>query len=206
MFVFFDWLKIQLKVCSDLWTLHCMMDCVTLKLELTVQIQYAVYVTSLCALQSSKAQSSPFGIGSGHSYQTDPASYSPLSSPATSSPSGNAYSGLTNRSTAFGEFSFITGSTVVNHTAVWWRLSVSALTSSHIKTKVITAQVSLSSRWAWQYSCNQQHHINHNTFNFTVDHKCTQNWMECSRCLDTKKRNTLETNCFSFPGILESLI
>uniref|UniRef100_A0AAX7SUW2 Aryl hydrocarbon receptor nuclear translocator 2 n=1 Tax=Astatotilapia calliptera TaxID=8154 RepID=A0AAX7SUW2_ASTCA len=47
--------------------------------------------------QSSKAQSSPFGIGSGHSYQTDPASYSPLSSPATSSPSGNAYSGLTNR-------------------------------------------------------------------------------------------------------------
>uniref|UniRef100_A0A671TIH7 Aryl hydrocarbon receptor nuclear translocator 2 n=1 Tax=Sparus aurata TaxID=8175 RepID=A0A671TIH7_SPAAU len=66
-------------------------------LELTVQIQYAVYVTSLCALQSSKAQSSPFGIGSGHSYQTDPASYSPLSSPATSSPSGNAYSGLTNR-------------------------------------------------------------------------------------------------------------
>lgn len=51
--------------------------------------------------QSSKAQSSPFGISSGHSYQTDPASYSPLSSPATSSPSGNAYSGLTNRSTAF---------------------------------------------------------------------------------------------------------
>uniref|UniRef100_A0A7N6F6D7 Aryl hydrocarbon receptor nuclear translocator 2 n=1 Tax=Anabas testudineus TaxID=64144 RepID=A0A7N6F6D7_ANATE len=49
------------------------------------------------ALQSSKTQSSPFGIGSGHSYQTDPASYSPLSSPATSSPSGNAYSGLTNR-------------------------------------------------------------------------------------------------------------
>lgn len=51
--------------------------------------------------QSSKAQSSPFGISSGHSYQTDPASYSPLSSPATSSPSGNAYSGLTNRSNAF---------------------------------------------------------------------------------------------------------
>uniref|UniRef100_A0A8C5GI17 Aryl hydrocarbon receptor nuclear translocator 2 n=1 Tax=Gouania willdenowi TaxID=441366 RepID=A0A8C5GI17_GOUWI len=46
---------------------------------------------------STKAQSSPFGIGSGHTYQTDPASYSPLSSPATSSPSGNAYSGLTNR-------------------------------------------------------------------------------------------------------------
>uniref|UniRef100_A0A3Q2PDH5 Aryl-hydrocarbon receptor nuclear translocator 2 n=1 Tax=Fundulus heteroclitus TaxID=8078 RepID=A0A3Q2PDH5_FUNHE len=55
----------------------------------------------LYGLQSTKAQSSPFGIGSGHNYQTDPASYSPLSSPATSSPSGNAYSGLTNRSTAF---------------------------------------------------------------------------------------------------------
>lgn len=60
-------------------------------------------LTSVFVLKSSKAQSSPFGIGSGHSYQTDPASYSPLSSPATSSPSGNAYSGLTNRSTAFGK-------------------------------------------------------------------------------------------------------
>lgn len=55
--------------------------------------------------QSSKAQSSPFGIGSSHSYQADPSSYSPLSSPATSSPSGNAYSNLANRSTAFGETS-----------------------------------------------------------------------------------------------------
>ncbi|KAM9860841.1 aryl hydrocarbon receptor nuclear translocator 2 [Aulostomus maculatus] len=55
--------------------------------------------------QASKAQSSPFGIGAGHSYQADPASYSPLSSPATSSPSGNGYSGLANRSTAFGESS-----------------------------------------------------------------------------------------------------
>lgn len=63
----------------------------------------AMHVTSMSAFQSSKAQSSPFAIGSGHSYQTDPASYSPLSSPATSSPSGNAYSGLTNRSTAFGK-------------------------------------------------------------------------------------------------------
>ncbi len=53
--------------------------------------------------QSNKAQSSPFGIGSGHSYQADPSSYSPLSSPATSSPSGNAYSNLANRSTAFGK-------------------------------------------------------------------------------------------------------
>lgn len=51
--------------------------------------------------QSNKAQSSPFGIGSGHSYQADPSSYSPLSSPATSSPSGNTYSGMANRSTAF---------------------------------------------------------------------------------------------------------
>uniref|UniRef100_A0A8C1X2L4 Aryl hydrocarbon receptor nuclear translocator 2 n=1 Tax=Cyprinus carpio TaxID=7962 RepID=A0A8C1X2L4_CYPCA len=52
--------------------------------------------------QSNKAQSSPFGIGSSHSYQADPSSYSPLSSPATSSPSGNAYSNLANRSNAFG--------------------------------------------------------------------------------------------------------
>ncbi|KAK7176764.1 hypothetical protein R3I93_000872 [Phoxinus phoxinus] len=51
--------------------------------------------------QSNKAQSSPFGIGSSHSYQADPSSYSPLSSPATSSPSGNAYSNLANRSAAF---------------------------------------------------------------------------------------------------------
>uniref|UniRef100_A0A672SGB9 Aryl hydrocarbon receptor nuclear translocator 2 n=1 Tax=Sinocyclocheilus grahami TaxID=75366 RepID=A0A672SGB9_SINGR len=48
--------------------------------------------------QSSKAQASPFGMGSTHSYQADPSSYSPLSSPATSSPSGNAYSNLANRS------------------------------------------------------------------------------------------------------------
>ncbi|KAJ8393073.1 hypothetical protein AAFF_G00067560 [Aldrovandia affinis] len=53
--------------------------------------------------QSGKSQSSPFGLGSSHSYQGDPSSYSPLSSPTTSSPSGNTYSGLTNRSTAFGE-------------------------------------------------------------------------------------------------------
>uniref|UniRef100_A0AAR2KKJ2 Aryl hydrocarbon receptor nuclear translocator 2 n=1 Tax=Pygocentrus nattereri TaxID=42514 RepID=A0AAR2KKJ2_PYGNA len=53
--------------------------------------------------QSNKAQSSPFGIGSSHSYQADPSSYSPLSSPATSSPSGNAYSNLANRNTAFGK-------------------------------------------------------------------------------------------------------
>ncbi|XP_061100635.1 aryl hydrocarbon receptor nuclear translocator 2 isoform X1 [Conger conger] len=51
--------------------------------------------------QSAKAQSSPFGIGSSHSYPADPSSYSPLSSPATSSPSGNAYSNLANRGAAF---------------------------------------------------------------------------------------------------------
>uniref|UniRef100_A0A7N8YMJ9 Aryl hydrocarbon receptor nuclear translocator 2 n=1 Tax=Mastacembelus armatus TaxID=205130 RepID=A0A7N8YMJ9_9TELE len=82
------------KLIFGLWTLN-------LKLTVPLQPCFSVCVTNICALQSSKAQSSPFGIGSGHSYQTDPASYSPLSSPATSSPSGNAYSGLTNRSTAF---------------------------------------------------------------------------------------------------------
>ncbi|TRY77614.1 hypothetical protein DNTS_005770, partial [Danionella cerebrum] len=51
--------------------------------------------------QSNKAQSSPFGMGSSHSFQADPSTYSPLSSPATSSPSGNAYSNLANRGTAF---------------------------------------------------------------------------------------------------------
>ncbi|MBN3270365.1 ARNT2 protein, partial [Polyodon spathula] len=53
--------------------------------------------------QSGKGQSSPFGIGSSHSYPADPSSYSPLSSPTNSSPSGNAYSGLANRSAAFAE-------------------------------------------------------------------------------------------------------
>ncbi|XP_061077637.1 aryl hydrocarbon receptor nuclear translocator 2-like isoform X4 [Conger conger] len=51
--------------------------------------------------QSGKSQSSPFGLGSGHGYQADPSSYSPLSSPTTSSPSGNTYSSLANRSTVF---------------------------------------------------------------------------------------------------------
>ncbi|KAI1235167.1 hypothetical protein IHE44_0002802 [Lamprotornis superbus] len=53
--------------------------------------------------QSGKAQSSPFGIGTSHTYPADPSSYSPLSSPATSSPSGNAYSSLANRSAGFAE-------------------------------------------------------------------------------------------------------
>uniref|UniRef100_A0A674NJH4 Aryl hydrocarbon receptor nuclear translocator 2 n=1 Tax=Takifugu rubripes TaxID=31033 RepID=A0A674NJH4_TAKRU len=64
------------------------------------EIEYIICTNTninVYALQSAKAQSSPFGIGSGHSYQTDPGSYSPLSSPATSSPSSNTYSGLTNR-------------------------------------------------------------------------------------------------------------
>ncbi|KAI4572887.1 hypothetical protein MJG53_012725 [Ovis ammon polii x Ovis aries] len=52
--------------------------------------------------QSSKTQSSPFGIGTSHTYPADPSSYSPLSSPATSSPSGNAYSSLANRTPGFG--------------------------------------------------------------------------------------------------------
>ncbi|KAF5927342.1 hypothetical protein HPG69_017819 [Diceros bicornis minor] len=53
--------------------------------------------------QSSKTQS-PFGIGTSHTYPADPSSYSPLSSPATSSPSGNAYSGLANRTPGFGRW------------------------------------------------------------------------------------------------------
>ncbi|KAF2977704.1 hypothetical protein EK904_007672 [Melospiza melodia maxima] len=53
--------------------------------------------------QSGKAQSSPFGIGTSHTYPADPSSYSPLSSPATSSPSGNAYSSLANRGAGFAE-------------------------------------------------------------------------------------------------------
>ncbi|KAJ8249322.1 hypothetical protein GJAV_G00233550 [Gymnothorax javanicus] len=51
--------------------------------------------------QSGKSQSSPFGLGSSHGYQADPSSYSPLSSPTTSSPSANTYSSLANRSTVF---------------------------------------------------------------------------------------------------------
>uniref|UniRef100_A0A8C9TT61 Aryl hydrocarbon receptor nuclear translocator 2 n=1 Tax=Scleropages formosus TaxID=113540 RepID=A0A8C9TT61_SCLFO len=53
--------------------------------------------------QSGKAQSSPFDIGSSHSYTADPSPYSPLSSPATSSPSGNSYSGLSSRAPPFGK-------------------------------------------------------------------------------------------------------
>uniref|UniRef100_A0A671KPH3 Aryl hydrocarbon receptor nuclear translocator 2 n=1 Tax=Sinocyclocheilus anshuiensis TaxID=1608454 RepID=A0A671KPH3_9TELE len=69
--------------------------------------------------QSSKAQASPFGMGSSHSYQADPSSYSPLSSPATSSPSGNAYSNLANRSTAFGESSQSGGQFQGRPSEVW---------------------------------------------------------------------------------------
>ncbi|XP_030173089.1 aryl hydrocarbon receptor nuclear translocator 2 isoform X4 [Lynx canadensis] len=53
--------------------------------------------------QSGKTQSSPFGIGTSHTYPADPSSYSPLSSPATSSPSGNAYSSLASRTPGFAE-------------------------------------------------------------------------------------------------------
>ncbi|XP_029808178.1 aryl hydrocarbon receptor nuclear translocator 2 [Suricata suricatta] len=53
--------------------------------------------------QSGKTQSSPFGMGTSHTYPADPSSYSPLSSPATSSPSGNAYSGLASRTPGFAE-------------------------------------------------------------------------------------------------------
>ncbi|KAJ8778265.1 hypothetical protein J1605_013764 [Eschrichtius robustus] len=56
--------------------------------------------------QSSKTQSSPFGIGTSHTYPADPSSYSPLSSPATSSPSGNAYSSLANRTPGFARSHF----------------------------------------------------------------------------------------------------
>uniref|UniRef100_A0A8C9TZH7 Aryl hydrocarbon receptor nuclear translocator 2 n=1 Tax=Scleropages formosus TaxID=113540 RepID=A0A8C9TZH7_SCLFO len=71
------------------------------------------------ASQSGKAQSSPFGIGSGHSYPADPSSYSPLSSPSTSSPSGNAYSNLANRSTAFAEGSQSGGQFQGRPSEVW---------------------------------------------------------------------------------------
>uniref|UniRef100_A0A7N6AC36 Aryl hydrocarbon receptor nuclear translocator 2 n=1 Tax=Anabas testudineus TaxID=64144 RepID=A0A7N6AC36_ANATE len=73
---------------------HTLYICPESNFHLTIHVLYSHNTEKL---YSSKTQSSPFGIGSGHSYQTDPASYSPLSSPATSSPSGNAYSGLTNR-------------------------------------------------------------------------------------------------------------
>lgn len=86
-------------------------------------------MTSVFVLQPSKAQSSPFGIGSGHSYQTDPASYSPLSSPATSSPSGNAYSGLTNRSTAFGEFTSVFDLSDSYGSATWFVMIITKLFS-----------------------------------------------------------------------------
>lgn len=129
-------------------------SCIILKLSWMYSYNPDVlYLISTYALQSSKAQSSPFGIGSGHSYQTDPASYSPLSSPATSSPSGNAYSGLTNRSTAFGEpssSSFILiyyWVSCCNIPPVWWRtftccgsLSVSVFLSANVILSTVTEE------------------------------------------------------------------
>ncbi|KAK9394036.1 aryl hydrocarbon receptor nuclear translocator 2 [Crotalus adamanteus] len=69
--------------------------------------------------QASKAQSSPFAIGSSHTYSADPASFSPLSSPATSSPSGNAYSSLANRTTGFAESSQSSGQFQGRPSEVW---------------------------------------------------------------------------------------
>nr|XP_044616370.1 aryl hydrocarbon receptor nuclear translocator 2 isoform X4 [Equus asinus] len=69
--------------------------------------------------QSSKTQSSPFGIGTSHTYPADPSSYSPLSSPATSSPSGNAYSGLANRTPGFAESGQSSGQFQGRPSEVW---------------------------------------------------------------------------------------
>ncbi|XP_032906379.1 aryl hydrocarbon receptor nuclear translocator 2 isoform X2 [Amblyraja radiata] len=56
------------------------------------------------ASQSSKGQSPPFAMGSSHSFPADPATFSPLSSPvSTSSPGGPSYTSLANRSTNFAE-------------------------------------------------------------------------------------------------------
>uniref|UniRef100_A0A8C9TG24 Aryl hydrocarbon receptor nuclear translocator 2 n=1 Tax=Scleropages formosus TaxID=113540 RepID=A0A8C9TG24_SCLFO len=65
----------------------------------------APFSTQVSTENSGKAQSSPFDIGSSHSYTADPSPYSPLSSPATSSPSGNSYSGLSSRAPPFAESS-----------------------------------------------------------------------------------------------------
>ncbi|XP_037767115.2 aryl hydrocarbon receptor nuclear translocator 2 isoform X2 [Chelonia mydas] len=69
--------------------------------------------------QSGKTQSSPFGIGTSHTYPADPSSYSPLSSPATSSPSGNAYSSLANRGAGFAESGQSSGQFQGRPSEVW---------------------------------------------------------------------------------------
>ncbi|XP_054997847.1 aryl hydrocarbon receptor nuclear translocator 2 isoform X2 [Sorex araneus] len=69
--------------------------------------------------QSSKTQTSPFGIGTSHSYPADPSSYSPLSSPATSSPSGSAYSGLANRTPGFADSGQSSGQFPGRPSEVW---------------------------------------------------------------------------------------
>ncbi|XP_053573648.1 aryl hydrocarbon receptor nuclear translocator 2 isoform X2 [Bombina bombina] len=69
--------------------------------------------------QSGKAQSSPFGIGTSHTYTSDPSTYSPLSSPATSSPSGNAYSSLGGRNAAFTETGQTSGQFQGRASEVW---------------------------------------------------------------------------------------
>ncbi|XP_069480273.1 aryl hydrocarbon receptor nuclear translocator 2 isoform X3 [Ambystoma mexicanum] len=68
--------------------------------------------------QTSKSQSSPFGIGSSHTYTSDPSSYSPLSSPATSSPSGN-YSSMANRNASFAESGQSSGQFQGRPSEVW---------------------------------------------------------------------------------------
>ncbi|GCB65277.1 hypothetical protein scyTo_0007682 [Scyliorhinus torazame] len=56
------------------------------------------------ASQSGKAQSPPFAMGSSHTFPADPSTFSPLSSPvSTSSPGGPSYTSLANRSTGFAE-------------------------------------------------------------------------------------------------------
>ncbi|XP_024905886.1 aryl hydrocarbon receptor nuclear translocator 2 isoform X7 [Pteropus alecto] len=69
--------------------------------------------------QSSKTQSTPFGIGTSHTYPADPSSYSPLSSPATSSPSGNAYSSLASRTPGFAESGQSSGQFQGRPSEVW---------------------------------------------------------------------------------------
>uniref|UniRef100_A0A6I8NL88 Aryl hydrocarbon receptor nuclear translocator 2 n=1 Tax=Ornithorhynchus anatinus TaxID=9258 RepID=A0A6I8NL88_ORNAN len=83
--------------------------------------------------QSSKTQSSPFGIGTSHTYPADPASFSPLSSPATSSPSGNAYSSLATRTAGFAEGGQGSGQFQGRPSEVWsqWQSQQSGDQHSH---------------------------------------------------------------------------
>ncbi|XP_042199985.1 aryl hydrocarbon receptor nuclear translocator 2 isoform X3 [Callorhinchus milii] len=54
--------------------------------------------------QSGKTQSPTFAMGSSHTFPADPSTFSPLSSPvSTSSPGGPSYTSLGNRAASFGE-------------------------------------------------------------------------------------------------------